>query len=101
MSLLEDVLYRLFSLSLTRKNTYEAVPPLRETHFSSHKTEQVIHGSQKYSASEAMRKPRQSEALRRATSLSTITWKHDVPEKRVCFPFPVPVPFPFPLFPEA
>jgi hypothetical protein len=72
--------------------------PHYEKRFFSHKTEQVIHGSQKYSASEAMRKPRQSEALRRATSLSTITWKHDVPEKRVLSLSQSPFRFRFPFF---
>jgi len=54
----------------------------------------------KNSGSEAMRRPCQSEALRR-TSLGTITWGQGVPEKRVLYPFPVAVPLPLFLMPDC
>ena len=90
MCFLEGVLI-VFSLSLTRKNTYEAVL---------HYVNVLYRASNPWpqsTASEAMRKPSKSGLA--ATSLCIVTWETGEPEKRVLFPFPVPVPPP--LFPAA
>ena len=90
MRFLEGVLI-VFSLSLTRKNTYEAV-----LHYVNVFYRASNPWAAKYCVG-SLRKPSKSGLA--ATSLCIITWDHGEPEKRVLFPFPVPVPFP--LFPAA
>lgn len=68
MRLLEGCSYRLFPYLLTRKNTYEAVPPpLRECFFYRASNPWAA----KNSGSEAMRQPRQSQPCGEQASASS------------------------------